>query len=501
VKILQWLPILLSFTPLLGLILLLSLPKEKERLHRMVAILGTLPPLILSFVVYGMMLQKEFHLSRSIEWFSIPSLQINFPFDGRIDGLSLPFIFLTCLLSTIAVIASFWIKKKTKEYYVLLLALESVMLGVFTSSNLLQFFIFFELTLIFTFFLTGIWGFTNKERAANHFLLYNGVGSGFMLFAFVGLTMVFHSPDFNLIREGLAQIMPQKGVLDPPISMLFWGIFLSLLVAFAIKLPMFPFHSWMVKVHTEAPIPVVIIHSGILLKMGAYGFIRFGVEMFPAYMKQVSFYLGVIGVICVLYGAILAFIEKDLKRILAYSSVSHMGILLLGIAALNHAGLQGAIFQSVSHGLISALLFYLVGSLYERTGTTRIDELGGLARSVPLFSGLLLIAGMALLGLPTLSGFISEFMVFLGFIKVMPTLACIAALGLILTAMYTLRAVMNISYGPIVDRFKEISDLRTKESVPMFILVGLIILIGVFPAVLGDPMQRTIHILISKIGG
>lgn len=500
-KLFQWLPLFLSFTPLLGLLPMLFLPREKERLMRMVAILGTLPPLIISFVVYGLMLQREFHLSGSIEWFSIPTLQMNFPLNGWIDGLSLPFIFLTCVLSTIAVIASFWVTRKTKEYYILLLALESVMLGVFTSSNLLQFFIFFELTIIFTFFLTGVWGFANKERAANHFLIYNGIGSGFMLFAFVGLTMIFHSPDLQVIRSGLGQILAQKGALDPQVTALFWGIFLSLLVAFAIKLPVFPFHSWMVRVHTEAPIPVVIIHSGILLKMGAYGFIRFGIELFPSYMKEVSVYLGVLGVIGVLYGAVLAFIEKDLKRILAYSSVSHMGILLLGIAACNSTGLQGAVFQSISHGLISALLFYLVGSLYERTGTTRIDELGGLARSAPVFSGILLIGGMALLGLPTLSGFISEFMIFLGFIKVMPTLACIAALGLILTAMYTLRAVMTISYGPLVDRFKEMSDLRTKESVPMYFLVGLIVLIGIYPAILGDPMQRTIQTLVAKMGG
>lgn len=500
-KLFQWLPIFLSFTPLLGVLPMLFLPREKERLLRTVAILGTLPPLVISFVIYAMMFQREFQLTRSVNWFSIPSLQMNFPLDGWIDGLSLPFIFLTCLLSTIAVISSFWITRRTKEYYMLLLALESVMLGVFISNNLLQFFIFFELTILFTFFLTGVWGFVNKERAANHFLIYNGVGSGFMLFAFVGLSMVFHSPDLQIIRSGLGQILSQSEKLDPQITVLFWGIFLSLLVAFAIKLPVFPFHSWMVRVHTEAPIPVVIIHSGILLKMGAYGLIRFGIELFPAYMEQVSFYLAILGVIGVLYGAILAFIEKDLKRILAYSSVSHMGLLLLGIAACNSAGLQGAVFQSISHGLISALLFYLVGSLYERTRTTRIDELGGLARSAPLFSGLLLIAGMALLGLPTLSGFISEFMIFLGLIKVMPAVACVAALGLILTAMYTLRAVMSISYGPLVERFKEMSDLRTKESVPMYFLVGLILLIGVYPAILGDPMQRTIHTLLSKIGG
>jgi NADH-quinone oxidoreductase subunit M len=218
-------------------------------------------------------------------------------------------------------------------------------------------------------------------------------------------------------------------------------------------------------------------------------------------MKEVSLILAILGVIGVLYGATLAFIEKDLKRILAYSSVSHMGLLVLGIASFTASGVQGAIFQSISHGLISALFFYLVGSLFNRTGTTRIDELGGIAKSAPVLSGFLLIAGMALLGLPGFSGFISEFFIFAGFLKAMPILACVAALGLILTAMYTLRAVMNISYGPATDRLKHIGDLYVKESVPMFVLIMLILLMGVYPALLGDPLQGTISNLLGRIGG
>ncbi len=221
-----------------------------------------------------------------------------------------------------------------------------------------------------------------------------------------------------------------------------------LLVAFGIKLPIFPFHTWMLKVHTEAPPAVVMIHSGILLKMGAYGLIRFGILFFPAEAKQWAWMLALLGVINIVYGAILAMVQKDFKLVLAYSSISHMGIVLLGLAAFNVSGLQGAVFQLISHGLISALMFLLVGSIYERTQTTQLDQLGGLASSIPFISGILLVAGMASLGLPGLSGFISEFLAFLGLFETHRVYAIVGTLGIIFTAVYVLRGVLNITFGP-----------------------------------------------------
>lgn len=502
----DWLPTWLTFAPLLGVIVLLCLPRQKKSWHRLVGVLATLPSLVMSLVIYQAFDagEKGMQWLTSVTWFQVPFPEGPpwvFQYSMGVDGLSMPLVLLTCIVSTIAAIASLYIKERTKEYHLLLLVLQVGMLGVFQSHNLFLFFIFFEITLISAFFLIGIWGFLGKEKAANHFLLYNGLGSGFLLFAMIGLLVLFGTLEFNLLQEQIMQLMARAELIDGPIKVLLWASFLSLLIAFGIKLPIFPFHSWMLRVHVEAPTPVVMIHAGILLKMGAYGLIRFGVGFFPEYMKEIATVLAVLGLINILYGAILAFVENELKRVLAYSSVSHMGIILFGIASLNGVGIQGAIFQAVSHGLISALFFFLVGSLYERTKTTQLDELGGLARSMPVLSGILMVAGMALLGLPGLSGFISEFMAFLGLFKEHPVIAAAGVLGLIMAAVYTLRAVLKATFGPTRERFLTLSDVKGSESLAMFVLVGLIVLIGVYPAVLGEPMQQTLQFIVSRIGG
>jgi NADH-quinone oxidoreductase subunit M len=375
------------------------------------------------------------------------------------------------------------------------------MIGVFLAANFFLFFIFFEVTLIATFFLIGGWGYLGKEKAANHFLLYNGLGSGFMLFAMIGFLMFFGSLDYSVLQERIGQLMEQLALLTPQAKAMLWLTFISLIIAFGIKLPMFPFHTWMLRVHVEAPTPVVMIHSGILLKMGAYGLIRFGVGFFPGFMKTAAFLLSVLGLVNILYGAVLAIVERELKKVLAYSSISHMGVILFGLASLNEEGLTGAVFQAVSHGLISALFFFLVGSLYERTKTTQLDDLGGLAKSMPLLSGMLMVAGLALLGLPGFSGFISEFFAFLGLFQTKPFIAAVGTLGLILATVYALRAVLKTTFGPVQERFLGLTDIRAVESVSMFVLVGLITLIGIAPAVLGGPMHVTLQLLVSKIGG
>jgi NADH-quinone oxidoreductase subunit M len=270
-----------------------------------------------------------------------------------------------------------------------------------------------------------------------------------------------------------------------------WIVFSLLLIAFGIKLPIFPFHTWMLKVHQEAPPSVVMIHSGILLKMGGYGLIRFGILLFPAQAQEMAWVLALLGVINIIYGAVLAFVQTDFKLVLAYSSISHMGIVLIGIASFNQIGLEGAVFQLVSHGLISALFFLLVGSIYERTQTTRLDELGGLAKSAPFISGILLIAGMASLGLPGLSGFISEFLAFLGLFETMKTITIIGALGIILAAVYVLRGVLNITFGPMKEAYSGIRDARLIEAIPMIVLVAFILLLGIYPSVLSQSLHQT----------
>jgi len=495
------LPTLLTFSPLLGVVVLLAVPGKQLRWVRAAGMLATLPPLLLALLMYARFDPgaKGVQFAQSVPWFSIPAgmESLEFFYSMGADGLSMPLAVMTAVIAALAAVASMYIRKRVKMYFILFLLLEMGMLGVFLAQNLLLFFLFFEITLVTTFILVGFWGYVHRERAANWFLLYNGLGSAVMLLAFIGLLILFRTPEFSKMQE-LSAMLP---VQDGAVGRIQWMIFAGIVIAFGIKLPLFPFHSWMVRVHTEAAPSVVMIHAGVLLKMGAYGLIRFGAGLFPAQVREAAVLLAVLGLVNILYGAVLAFVQRDLKRVLAYSSISHMGIVLLGIASLNIAGLTGALFQTVSHGFIAALLFFLIFSLTERTGTTRIDELGGMAKAMPVLSGLLLAAGLALLGLPGMSGFISEFLAFLGLFKSEPALAAVGALGLILAAAYTLRAVLRTTFGPLSGHWEKLTDVRPAESAPMLVLLGLIILIGVYPAVLGEPMQTTLHAIVARMGG
>lgn len=526
---------LLAFSPLLGILILLFIPKDNGRWIKIVAITATMISLLLAGWLYvdfdhtngGMQYTEE------VEWINIPLSQgtkdlnehdayyYSFKYNMGVDGLSLALVFLTALISFLAALASVYIKKRWKTYFILFLLLQIGMFGVFLAKDLFLFFIFFEITLVPMFFLVGIWGLKDREKAANKFLIYNGIGSAIMLIAFLiivytagfgiveldnGQTEIIISGDLQVIHENLVEqyAYANMNYEGNPFFMsdaMKWALFIMLLIAFGIKLPIFPFHTWMLKVHAEAPPAVVMIHSGILLKMGAYGLIRYGVLLFPEQASQWAVVLAVLGVINIIYGAILALIQKDLRLVLAYSSISHMGIVLLGIAAFNHAGMQGAVFQMISHGLIAALMFSIVGMIHERTNTTMIHKLGGLAKSAPFISGMLLVAGMALLGLPGMSGFVSELLAFIGLFDTMPILTVLGVIGIILAAVYVLRAVLRITYGPMPDEFGSIKDARLIDAVPMITLVAFILLVGVYPSVLSEPMQRTIQIIVTMMGG
>ncbi len=487
----HWLLTLLIFSPLVGVVIIQCFPEKNHIVHRIVAIVITLVPLLLSLYLYAkLQVGSGAQFDEHHAWFQLTA-DWSILYSLGVDGLSLSFVVLASLLSTIAAIASMYIKQRTKLYYSLFLLLEIGMLGVFLANNLFLFFLFFEVTLVTMFFLIGIWGYNGKERAAYQFLLYNGLGSAFLLIGIVGLLVLYGSVEYDV----LAQVIPASES-----SAGLWTVFVMLVVAFAIKLPIFPFHRWMLKVHVEAPPSVVIIHAGVLLKMGSYGLLRFGVGLFPSYIDNLATVFAVLGLINLLYGAILAFVQQELKSVLAYSSISHMGIVLLGIAAVNQVGLQGAVFQSISHGLISALCFFLVGSLVERTGTTKLRELGGLAKSMPVFSGILMVASLALLGLPGLSGFVSEIFSLLGLFQAYPIYAAIGTLGLILAAVYTLRALLAVSFG-IEKRSYQGLDLRWQETLPMLVIVLMIIVIGIYPDSLGNSLHTSLNAIASGWGG
>lgn len=505
---------LLTFSPLIGVLLLAFVPRDKEKALKVVGAVGTLLPLTLAlFLFFNFQVGKEgAQFTHTLDWialtFETPYGVVKLPiaYSMGVDGLSLPLIVLTTIIASLAAVASMYVKQKWKSYFITLLVLEVGMLGVFAARDLFLFFLFFEVTLVTTFLLVGGWGYVNRERAANQFLLYNGIGSGIMLLAFIAMWFIFGTMQYDAIAAevpGVTKLLADAA--DSPLlhedKWLMSAAFFGLLVAFGIKLPFFPFHTWMLRVHVEAPPAVVMLHSGVLLKMGAYGLLRFGVGMFPWYVKEFAYVIGVLGVINILYGAVLAFVQEDLKRVIAYSSISHMGIILLGIAALNTAGLQGAVFQAVSHGFISALLFFFIAALSERTGTTRISELGGLAKSTPVLAGIFLAAGMATLGLPGMSGFIGEFLAFLGIFKTEPLFGAVGVFGIVLAAVYTLRAVLRTTYGPEREQWQALPDTRAIEAVPMLVLLAFIILLGVYPAVVSEPLQMTLQTIVAGIGG
>lgn len=525
---------LLTFSPLLGVLLLLMTPGKQVTALRAVGVITTLLPLVLVVLIYAdyASIEQGKSLTELFGWISIPlntgmvdsqiaSWSFNIQYHMSIDGISLPMVVLTALITTMAAVASLTIVKRVKTYFILLLLLEVGMLGVFMARDLYLFFAFFEWTLVPTFFLIGIWGFANREKAANRFLIYNGLGSALMLVAFVILTVsvglqLTPTADglFNLVYSGnLDTIISQIGNASSPMNTsnnVFylsegWRMFafVLLIIAFGIKLPIFPFHTWMLRVHAEAPIPVVMLHSGVLLKMGAYGLIQFAVVLLPAQAGSWTTALAILGIINIVYGAVLAFVQKEFRLVLAYSSISHMGFVLFGISAMNEIGLQGAVLQMVSHGFISALFFLLVGSLLERTSSTSLQDLGGLAKSMPFISGLLLIAGLASLGLPGLSGFPAELFSLLGLFDTMPWAAIIGTLGLVLSAVYVLRAVLAITYGPIASQHEGLKDARFAEALPAIILTVFIIWIGIFPSVVTDPINTGVeHIIdILKVRG
>ncbi|WML29788.1 NADH-quinone oxidoreductase subunit M [Neobacillus sp. OS1-32] len=494
---------LLVFSPLVGIIVLAILPKSQEIAIKAVGFLATLPPLALSLAVYAHYLAGKSlsDFSVSVPWIQFRGLQPDEPayavnYELAISGFQLLLVVLTSVVSTLAALgACRFIKKEWKGYFMLFLLLVTGMLGVFTAENMVLFFIFFEVTLIPTFFLIGKWGYFEKEKAAFSFLIYNGFGSAVLLIVIMILLEKTGTTNIVMLKEIIAD--PSVG-LSADFKL---GLFIALLIAFGVKLPIFPLHSWMLRVHVQAPPSVVMIHSGILLKIGAYGLIRFGMGIFPDQFKQLAVLLAILGVINLLYGAFLAFIQTDFKMVLAYSSISHMGIVLMGLAAMNEAGIQGAIFQVVSHGLISALLFFLVGVLYERTETSLIGNLGGLAKGMPLTAGFLLAAAMASLGLPGMSGFVSEFMAFLGLFKVEPWIAAVGSIGIIMTAVYLLRAVLGMTFGKAFRDFDGVLDLRGLELVPVLVLMLLIVLIGVYPSVLSSPLQATLETIMLGLGG
>ena len=427
----------------------------------------------------------RFQFVDKITW--IPDVGLNAHFFLAVDGLSAPLVALTGLLGMCAILASWHVGLRVKEYFVWLLVLQTAVMGVFTSMDLLLFFLFWELELVPMFMLISVWGSGRKEYSAMKFLIFTIFGSGFML---VGIVAVYLTPGvgtFDMVELSTKTTMLTSAGLLIPMSGLFWLFF----AGFAIKLPTWPVHTWLPDAHTDAPTAASVMLAGVLLKMGGYGLLRINVGMFPSETDRFAWALVVLGVVSVLNGAVITLRQTDLKRLIAYSSVSHMGLVLVGIGSvgisegtLSVAGLNGAAMQLFTHGTVTGLLFLSVGLVYEKTHTRYIPDLGGLAGRMPVVAVAMLIAGLASLGLPGLSGFVSELLVFLGAYQAYAWPTVLAVLGIVLAAGYILWMMQRTFFGARRDIFDDLPDASLVEALPLALMV--VTIVGVQQAVKND---------------
>lgn len=484
---------LMTFMPFLGMILILLLRKEQENLARGLAAIFSFIPLVLSFILLsrydGSTSQMQF--VEKFDW--IPSLGVTYYMGA--DGLSVPILFLTALLSFVAVIYSFGdIKERVKQYFAFLLLLEVGMMGVFSALDFFLFYIFWEIVLVPMYFLIGIWGHGRKEYSAIKFFLYTLFGSLFMLVGILALYFTVEPHTLNMMT-----LIDEASQLTRGFQLI---VFLAFYVAFAVKVPIFPFHTWLPDAHVDAPTAVSVILAGILLKMGAYGFLRISYPMFPDGAIYFALPIGILALINIVYGALVCMAQKDLKKMIAYSSVSHMGYCMLGIAAITVTGISGCVFQMVSHGLITGALFILVGVLYERSHTRDIDAFGGLWIKLPVYSGIMTLFCLGSLGLPGLSGFISEFMVFIGSYPSFKIIVPLAVIGVVITAAYFLRMIQRMFLGTFDGKkWDALTEINGREIFTVAPLAILMIGIGVYPAPLVNMIKATMENIVRLVSG
>src|SRR5579862_8853658 len=478
------------FTPLVGAILMLFIPRRLASAHRLMGNIFGLLGLAVSLPLTWRFnfAESDFQFRQVLDW--IPS--INAHYSIGIDGISFLMVMLTTILGAIAILSS-WsaIHKREKEHYILLLLLQTGMLGVFMSLDFVLFYVFWEVMLVPMYFLIGVWGSERRLYAAIKFFLYTLAGSVLMLLAVLAIYFTAHT--FSI-----------KDVLESPHPLftlqlqrwLFWGFFF----AFAIKVPMFPFHTWLPDAHTEAPTAGSVILAGVLLKMGTYGFLRFSVPMFPDATNQYRNFMIVLSLIGIIYGALVCMMQKDMKKLIAYSSVSHLGFCTLGIFALNPHGISGSVIQQINHGISTGALFLLIGVLYERRHTRLISEFGGLSTPMPNFAVIYLIATLSSLGLPLLNGFIGEFTILSGIYQVSLRFAAWAVIGIVLGAAYLLWLYQRVMFGPVTNAANEhLPDLNAREYATLIPLVLLAFWIGIYPKPLFTVLEGPVHQIVQQV--
>lgn len=484
---LTWLILL----PVFSALVVIAIPKRRGEVIMPVGTVLSLLPLALAgylFVVFEPVAGYQF-VERAV-WYQPWGISWYL----GIDGISLPLVLLTAVLVPISLAASTAIAARHKEFIVFTLLLEASTIGVFLSLDLFLFFVFFEAVLVPMYFIIGIWGSERRRYAAIKFFLYTAFGSALMLAAIIGMS-VLHASQTGVPSFALDDLIN----LDLSPTAAGW-LFAAFGLAFAIKVPVFPLHTWLPDAHVEAPTAGSVLLAGVLLKLGTYGLMRFNLTLFPQTSVDWVPVLAVLAVIGIVYGAAVAIVQPDLKKLIAYTSVSHLGFIILGTFALTSGGLQGAVIQNVNHGLSTGALFLLVGMIYERRHTKLISEFGGLQKVMPIYAGFFLFMIFASIGLPGLNGFVGEFLVLMGTYASLPVYAIIATSGVVLACIYFLWAYERVFTGvPDKEENKVLSDLTPREIGVLVPLAVLIIVLGLYPKVLLDKIEPSTEAILDRI--
>ena len=501
------------FFPAIAALVMLFLPDEETKLHKWFALGASLIPFALSLSLWFNFdtAKTGYQFEEMYVWYEAIGSSLHL----GVDGLSLSMVLLTTFLTPLAILASFSINDRTKAYMMLFLFLETGMLGVFMSIDLLIFFVFWEIGLVPMYFLINQWGSANRNYASLKFMIYTMGGSLGLLLAVQLLGVRFGTYDLVEIRQLWNSLDPASPFLGAiTVGTVKIVAFWAFVIAFAVKVPLWPFHTWLPDAHTEAPTAGSMILAGVLLKLGAYGFLRLILPLYPTEAKYFAGALAFLAVAAIVFGAFASYAQTDFKRLVAYSSVNHMGFVVLGIAAAAFAvgtddariALNGAILQMFNHGLSAAGMFFLVGVIYERTHTRNLEEFGGLFPLVPVYGGILIFTSMASLGLPGLNGFISEFLVVRGSfgvgvnsVPVMAIYTAVAMLGLLFTGAYILKGIKKVLHGPLNEHWAHgehrLTEINAREIIVMVPLMVLILWIGLYPAWILNVINKAVVML------
>lgn len=503
-NILSW----LIWLPILGSAVIILIPRDKADTIKFVAAVATGIQLLVAIVLWTKFDSSTvgFQFQEKVSWIS----SLNIHYSLGIDGLSLPMALLTALLSFLCIFVSWKIEKAVKGYFALFLLLDAGMMGVFLSLDFFLFYVFWEVMLLPMYFLIGMWGGSQREYAAIKFFLYTLAGSVLMLIAILALYFAC-GRTFDMIE--IMAIAPTALA-----GKLWWGfeslkvIWILLFIAFAIKVPIFPFHTWLPLAHVEAPTAVSVILAGVLLKMGTYGLLRISYPMLPDGAVWFAGALAILAMINIIWGALCALAQTDLKKMVAYSSINHMGYVMLGMSAVvaagakngtnliaAEAGLNGAVLQMFNHGIITAMLFILVGVIYDRAHHRNIDGFGGLGVRMPIYTGIVALAFFAGLGLPGLSGFIGEAMCLIGAFPMYRAIVIVSVFGILLNAAYFLWAFQRIFLGKLNEKYADLPEINRREIFTLVPLIVLVILLGIYPTPILDVMKTTLSHLIEIV--